>query len=336
MTYAGAGARTSICQDRKSDDPRVQDEEADVPSDELLVVINSFGLLFAILNSFTLGLRLEVGHILGHFFQNWRAAVRVLLINFVILPALVIGFAAIAPVDSDIKIGFCIVALAAGAPFAPAITRLARGDVAMSTSLFLVMVVVTVVLVPVVLPIAVSAVVPDVQRIGIWSIAWPLLAFVILPLLVGCLMRLRYEEVVASWVRPLLVVQLTCLVLYVNLFIFAFTSLFAEVWWGAYVAAIAVPVLGIALGSLISRRSTATRHASIITTAQRSITGAIVVTIFNYTQPLANVSVTVINTIGIVILLVLAIEWGRARPRKKSEPAPTAAPPTPEGAGHMP
>jgi BASS family bile acid:Na+ symporter len=35
------------------------------------------------------------------------------------------------------------------------------------------------------------------------------------------------------------------------------------------------------------------------------------VTVFNYTQPLANVSVTIINTCGILILLVLGIEWGR-------------------------
>src|SRR5690349_18864102 len=89
-----------------------QDEETAVPSNDLLVVINSLGLLFAILNSFTLGLRFRVGRTLEHFFQNWQLAVRALLVNFVVLPALVIGFAAIVPVDADIKIGFCIVALA--------------------------------------------------------------------------------------------------------------------------------------------------------------------------------------------------------------------------------
>lgn len=289
-----------------------------MPSNELLIVINSFGLLFAILNSFTLGLRSRVGHILQHFFQNWQLAVRVLVINFVILPALIIGFAAIAPINTDIKIGFCIVALAAGAPFAPAITRLAKADVAMSAALFLVMVVGTVIVVPLVLPLAVSAVAPGAGHVGIWAIAWPLLLFVVAPVALGCFMRLRYEEVVSGWARPLLIIQLTCLVLYVNLFIFAFTNLFGEVWWGAYVAAIAVPILGIALGSVISMKDSATRQASVITTAQRSITGAIVVTIFNYTQPLANVSVTVINTIGIVILVILAIEWGRARTHKRT------------------
>jgi bile acid:Na+ symporter, BASS family len=36
-----------------------------------------------------------------------------LLINFLTLPALIVGFAAVAPIDTDIKIGFRIVALAA-------------------------------------------------------------------------------------------------------------------------------------------------------------------------------------------------------------------------------
>src|ERR671923_728823 len=106
-------------------------------SHEIVTVINAFGLLFVITNSFALGLRLQIGQILAHFFQDWQLAVRVLIINFVILPALIIGFAAIAPINADIKIGYCIVALAAGAPFAPAITRLANGNVAMSMALFL-------------------------------------------------------------------------------------------------------------------------------------------------------------------------------------------------------
>lgn len=46
-------------------------------SNTTLIVINSFGLLFVITNSFTLGLRLQVGRILAHFLQRWQLAVRV-------------------------------------------------------------------------------------------------------------------------------------------------------------------------------------------------------------------------------------------------------------------
>lgn len=285
-------------------------------SNPTLLMINAFGLLFVITSSFTLGLRSQVGQILAHFFQHWQLAVRVLVINFVILPGLIIGFAAIAPINNDIKIGYCIVALAAGAPFASAITRLARGDVALSMSLFMAMQVVTVIAAPFLLPLAVSALVPAAKHAGTWDIAWPLLAFVIAPMLIGTVMRLRYGHVVSSWARPLLIIAIVGLVLYTNLFVFAFTSQFVSVWWGAYLAAIAVPILGIAFGTVISLKDVRARHASVITTAQRSITAGIVVTIFNYTQPLANVSVTIINTIGIVILLILSIEWRRSQAQR--------------------
>ena len=66
-----------------------------------------------------------------------------------------------------------------------------------------------------------------------------------------------------------------------------------------------------------------------ITTAQRSITGAIVVTVFDYTQPLANVSVTIINTVGILVLLLLAVEWRRAGSRRAPAAEGTSAPPGP-------
>ncbi len=277
-------------------------------------MIIAFGLLFVVLNSLGLGLRLQVGQMLAHFFQNWKLAVWVLLINFVILPALIIGFAALVPIPADIKIGYCIVALAAGAPFAPMLTRLAKGNVDMSTNLFVVLIVGTIIVVPLALSPIVSAVVPGVKTIPIWDVAWPLLLFILVPLLIGCAMRLRYPDAAVSGAPPLQIIAIACLLVYTNIFLVSSWSLFVSAWEsGAYIASFAVPILGIAFGSIISLKNVENRHASVITTAQRSISGAIIVTIFNYTQPLANVSVTIINSFGIIILLLLSLEWGRAQ-----------------------
>ena len=92
------------------------------------IMITAFGLLFVIGNSLGLGLTLKIGRKLSDFFRHWHLAARVLLINFVILPGLIIGFAALVHIPADIKIGYCIVALAAGAPFAPMLTRLAKAQ----------------------------------------------------------------------------------------------------------------------------------------------------------------------------------------------------------------
>jgi len=243
-------------------------------------VIIAFGMLFVVMNSLGLGLKVEVGNILADFFRHWKLAAWVLLINFVILSGLIIGFAALVHIPADIKIGYCIVALAAGAPFAPMLTRLAKGSVEMSTTLFLALIVGTVIVVPLALSPAVTALVPSVHRVPIWDVAWPLLLFIVVPLAVGCLVRLRYPDEAAKGERPVQLIAIVALLLYVNVFITSSLSLFANAWGsGTYLAAIVVPILGIVLGSLISRKNVENRRASVITTAQRSISGAIVVTI---------------------------------------------------------
>ena len=105
------------------------------------VLINGFGVLFVILNSFGLGLRLEIGKLLAEAFAHWKIAVWALVINFVIIPLLFIGYLlTIADsIPGEIKVGFCVAALCAGMPFAPLLARLAKANVSISTTLLVVL-----------------------------------------------------------------------------------------------------------------------------------------------------------------------------------------------------
>lgn len=289
-------------------------------------LIIAFGMLFVVLNALALGMSAHIGDVLAHFARNWKSAVLILVVNFVIIPGLVVGLTALLDIPSDLKIGFCIVALVAGAPFAPLLTRLARGDVATSTTMFIALTVGTILLAPLFLPLAVTALVPSVGLQSYWDVAWPLLAFLAAPIALGCIARLRYPRFAQAVQKPFRIVYIVCLLLYVNVFIVGYWSLFTQAWGsGAYLAAFGVPILGILFGSLLGARTRGIRHARVITTAERSISGAIIVTVFSYTQPLANVAVTIINTIAIVILLVLSLEWGRAAARRTQAAAPAAS-----------
>ena len=55
-------------------------------------LINGFGVLFVILNAFALGLRLPVGDLLAQAFAKWKIVVWVLVINFVVIPLLFVGY----------------------------------------------------------------------------------------------------------------------------------------------------------------------------------------------------------------------------------------------------
>ena len=78
-----------------------------------IVLINGFGVLFVILNSFGLGLRLPVGKLLAQVVAHWKIAVWALVINFVIIPLLFVGYllTIASSIPGEIKVGFCVAAL---------------------------------------------------------------------------------------------------------------------------------------------------------------------------------------------------------------------------------
>ena len=122
----------------------------------LSVLINGFGVLFVILNSFGLGLRLSVGKLLAEAFSHWKIAVWALVINFVIIPLLFIGYllTVASSIPDEIKVGFCVAALCAGMPFAPLLARLAKADVSIATTLLVVLSAGTIIALPLGLPLA--------------------------------------------------------------------------------------------------------------------------------------------------------------------------------------
>ena len=116
----------------------------------LVVLISGFGVLFVILNAFGLGLRIAVGRLLAQAFADWKIAVSALAINFVIIPLVFIGYllTIASSIPGEIKVGFCVAALCAGMPFAPILARLAKANVAVSTTLLVVLTVATLVALP--------------------------------------------------------------------------------------------------------------------------------------------------------------------------------------------
>ncbi|HKS70671.1 MAG TPA: hypothetical protein VJQ45_09630, partial [Ktedonobacterales bacterium] len=80
------------------------------------------------------------------------------------------------------------------------------------------------------------------------------------------------------------------------------------------------------LVSVLRVRDVGIRHATEITTAIRNIAPMLLVMIFPFgAYPLVSVSITILNTFGIVVVLVFALAWRHAlapaRARAKTEQA---------------
>ena len=282
------------------------------------ILINGFGVLFVILNAFALGLRLPVGKVLAQAFAHWKIAVWALVINFVIIPLLFVGYllTIASSIPGEIKVGFCVAALCAGMPFAPLLAQLAKADVSIATTLLVVLTAGTIIALPLGLPLAIDAV--DAQlKVGVWDVAWPLLLFLLLPVVLGCGFRVWWPDLTPPLTQWVTRVAILCLLFNLNFTLVAYWSLFVQEWGTAsYVAALAGPFIGLGCGYLLVSslrvKDIGIRHATEATTAVRNIAPMLLMMIFPFAaDPLVTVSITILNTVGIVIVVLFVLMWRR-------------------------
>ena len=89
--------------------------------------------------------------------------------------------------------------------------------------------------------------------------------------------------------------------------------------WGteSYIAAFAGPFIGLGCGYLLVSglrvKDVRIRHATESTTAVRNIAPMLLMMIFPFAaDPLVTVSITILNTVGIVVVVLFVLMWRRA------------------------
>ena len=115
---------------------------------------------------------------------HWKVALWALVINFVIIPLVFIGYllTIASYIPGEIKVGFCVAALCAGMRFAPILARLAKADVGTATTMLVVLTVDDGFATPVgVAPRRRHAVDANLKT-SAWDVAWPLLSSCSAPL----------------------------------------------------------------------------------------------------------------------------------------------------------
>ena len=202
-------------------------------------------------------------------------------------------------------------------PFAPLLARLAKADVSIATTLLVVLSAGTIIALPIGLPLAIDAV--DAQlTTSAWDVAWPLLLFILLPVVLGCGFRLWWPDLTPELAQWALRVAILCLLFNLNFTLVAYWDLFKQTWdTESYIAAFAGPFIGLGCGYLLVSslrvKDVAIRHATVATTAVRNIAPMLLMMIYPFAaDPLVTVSITILNTIGITIVLLFVLMWRRA------------------------
>ena len=95
-----------------------------------------------------------------------------------------------------LSIGLILVSMAAGAPFLPKLVEVAKGNTPFSVGLMVLLMVVTIVYLPLVLPLVVTGV-----EVNPLDIARSLIIMMLIPLAIGLFIKARYEDA-AEKIRP--------------------------------------------------------------------------------------------------------------------------------------
>ena len=120
--------------------------------------------------------------------------------------------------DEPFGIGLLLLGCAAGAPFLPKLAELAKGNLAFAVGAMVLLMVVTVGYLPIVLPLLLPGVTVDP-----WKIARSLLLLMLLPLVIGLVLKARYGDLAArvkpalDWISNVSLILLICLITAANI-----------------------------------------------------------------------------------------------------------------------
>ena len=155
---------------------------------EILTVIAKVAIFaFIITSMLAMGLSLTVKQILDPL-RNVKVVLLALLANFILVPALAYLIQLVIPLNDGLSTGLIIAGAAAGAPFLPKLVQLAKGNAAFSVGLMTLLMVVTVIFLPIALPILLPG-----ASVSPWDIAKSLIFMMLLPLAIGLFIKARYE-----------------------------------------------------------------------------------------------------------------------------------------------
>ena len=245
-----------------------------------------------------------------------------LLGNFVLVPALAYLISVVIPLDDGLKTGLIIAGAAAGAPFLPKLVQVAKGNAAFSVGLMTLLMVVTVIYLPLVLPILLPG-----ASVSPWDIAKSLITTMLLPLGIGLFIKARYEETAQS-LQPHMsqISSLAIVVMLVTILVLQFSAIIGTLGTGGIVAALLFLAGALVIGLLLGGKDASMRSVMGLGTAQRNLAAAMLVAAQNFSDdPNVLVMVMLIGILGLVILMVVGGEMGkRTQPAGDAEPTATA------------
>jgi BASS family bile acid:Na+ symporter len=263
-------------------------------------------LAFVLSSMLSMGLSLTVGQILVPL-RNYKLIVLTLLANFGLMPFAAFLIARLLQLDQPLGIALLLLGTASGAPFLPLLARISKGNLAFAVGLMVLLMVVTVLYMPLVLPLMLEGVSVDPVKIGS-----SLVFLMLLPLAIGLLVRARLSGLAATAQPSLGRLSILSLALLIALLLITnMQNVLSLYGTRGVLASVLFIAAGSGIGWMLGGHQPDTRGVMALGTAQRNIAAALVVGGQNFKDPRVIVMVVVVAIVGLLLLMPLARYLGK-------------------------
>lgn len=281
---------------------------------EVLTAIVQVALLtFVVGGMAAMGLSLTLPQIVQPL-RDVRMVAGVLVANFVLVPVVAILAARLLPMEEASSAAVILIGCAAGAPFLPTLAKLANGEPALAVGVMVLLMVVTVVFAPLVVPRAVEG-----ADVSAGDIAGSLVLFMLVPLALGLVVNARYADLAEKAAAAAGRASSAALLIGIVTGVFMlWREIIASVGSWIFVGAAVVLLAGLASGWLSGlHRAAPDRKVLALGGAQRNISAALVVS----TSLDGAVTVrTLVGALALTIgLLLISGEVGRRTRRDAAD-----------------
>ena len=236
------------------------------------------------------------------YWRNWPFYLKMLAANFLAAPAIMWLLLQLWPLQIEYVAGLAVFSLCAGAPFLIKLTATSRHDLALGAATMMLLVLGTIIIVPLLLPALLPRL--SVDRI---AMAWTLVAQLLLPIIAGALLARflpRLNDRLQPWTAWIGNIALN--VVLVSTIIGHLPQMPAIIRSGALIIGMVFVLCAFGIGYVAGWGNDALEDIGGLATAQRNTAAAMLIAVSSFSDPTVFVLITLVNTLGIVLLLGVA------------------------------
>ena len=274
-------------------------------------VANALVLILLVAMMVAAGLRVTIAELFG-VVKNARLVMRGVALNYLLVPAITILLLKAFHPPPLVAAGFVLVSVCPAAPFAPALTAFAKGNVPASVGLMVILAGSSALLSPLLLnPVLKLVIGSSDSEVHPLKIVTTLLVTQLLPLASGLMLRSRYPLLALRLQKPANALSGVLSIAVFALLISLEYRTLADIRVAAYVGICLLVVLCLAAGWILGGRPAGTRAAVGLTTAARNIGVALAIATECFPDTAAVTSVIVMAIVQTLLLVLLATTLGR-------------------------